>query len=77
MCRNQAFFICAINSRSKQTKKKTNLEHLFVDIGKKVTYIKFQQKILKSMVVRACESFQFFRQKAWFLKNNRALPNFL
>ena len=73
MCRNQAFFIFAINSRSKQT----ILEHSFVDIGKKVTYMKFQQKILKSMVVRACESFQFFRQKAWFLKNNRALPNFL
>ena len=35
---------------------------------------KFQQKIIKSMVVGARQSFQFFRQKAWFLGNNRGLP---
>ena len=30
-------------------------------------------KILNSMVVGACQSFQFFRQITWFLRNNRAL----
>ena len=29
------------------------------------------------MVVGAREGFQFFRQKSWFLKNNRALSNFV
>ena len=29
------------------------------------------------MVVGARQSFQFFRQKTWFLENNRALPKFL
>ena len=28
------------------------------------------------MVVAARQSFQFFRQKAWFLGNNRGLPEF-
>ena len=36
--------------------------------------MKFQQKILNSKVVGARQSFQFFRQKTWFLINNRALP---
>ena len=35
--------------------------------------VKCQQKILKSVVVGARQSFQFFRQIAWFLGNNRAL----
>ena len=48
-----------------------NPDHPFVGIGK------FQQKILISMVVGARQSFQFFRQKTWFLKNNRALSKFL
>ena len=29
------------------------------------------------MVVGARQNFQFFRQKTWFLKNNRALSKFL
>ena len=29
------------------------------------------------MVVGARQSFQFFRQNTWFLKNNRALSKFL
>ena len=29
------------------------------------------------MVVGACQIFQFFRQKTWFLENNRALSKFL
>ena len=28
------------------------------------------------MVVAARQSFQFFRQKTWFLRNNRPLPQF-
>ena len=28
------------------------------------------------MVVRALETFQFFRQLTWFLENNKALPKF-
>ena len=34
----------------------------------------FSKKILNSMVVGARQSFQFFRQKPWFLGNNRGLP---
>ena len=37
---------------------------------------KFQQKILNFVVVGACQSFQFFREIAWFLGNNRALSKF-
>ena len=29
------------------------------------------------MAVGACQSFQFFRQNTWFLKNNGTLPNVL
>ena len=46
----------------------------FVDITKQKTCAKFQQKILNCMVVRAHHSFQFFKQKTWFLVNNRSLP---
>ena len=28
------------------------------------------------MVVEACQSFQFFRQTTWFLRNNRTLSKF-
>ena len=38
--------------------------------------VKFQQKILNFVVVGARQSFQFFRQIAWFLGNNRALSKF-
>ena len=37
---------------------------------------KFEQKTLNSMVVRAPQSFQFFRQKTWLVENNRALSKF-
>ena len=57
------------NSRSQQNKK--NPEDPFVDSAT------FQQKIMNSMVVGARQGFQFFRQKTWFLKNNRALSKFL
>ena len=46
---------------SKQNKK--NPEYSFLNIIKKKTCAKFQQKILNSMVVGARQSFQFFRQK--------------
>ena len=59
------------DSRSKRNKK--NLEHPFVDVSKKEMCVKFQQKILNSMVVGARQSFQFFRQTIWFLENHRAL----
>ena len=39
--------------------------------------MKFQQKILNSMVVGARQSFQLSRKKTWFLENNRALSKFL
>ena len=63
------------NSRSTQNKK--NPEHSFVGISNTETCAKFQQKILNSLVVGACQSFQFFRQNSWFLENNRALLKFL
>ena len=40
-------------------------------------FTKFQQKLLKSTVTGACQSFQFFKQNTWFLEINRALPKFL
>ena len=43
-------------------KIKKNPEHLFVDVRKTEACAKFQEKLLDSMVVRACQSFQFFRQ---------------
>ena len=51
-----------------------NLTHPFVDITKEKTCAKFQQKILNSMVVGARQNFELFRQKNWFLGNNRGLP---
>ena len=69
------FLILADNSSFKQNEK--NPTHPFVDIGKYGTCAKFQQKLLKSLVVGARQSFQFFRQNTWFLENNRALFKFL
>ena len=53
-----------------------NLKQTLVDIGKMETCTKFQQKILNCTLVGARQSFQFFRQTTWFLKNKRALPKF-
>ena len=63
------------NSRSKRYKR--NPEHSFVDICKKEMCVKFQQKILNSVVVGARQSFQFFRQTTGFLENNRVLSKIL
>ena len=65
------FYIFINNSRSKQ-----NPEQLFVDIVKEEAGAKFHQKILNFVVVGALQSFQFFRQIAWFLGNSRALSKF-
>ena len=40
-------------------------------------YAIFQQKLLKSLVVGACQSVQFYRQNTSFLENNKALSNFV
>ena len=61
------------NSRSKQNK---NPKHPFIDIVKQEACAKFQQKILNFVVVGSLQGFQFFRQIAWFLGNNRALSKF-
>ena len=39
-------------------------------------YAKFQQEILNFTIVRARQSFKFFRQITWFLGNIRALFKF-
>ena len=39
-------------------------------------YAKFHQKIFNSVVVKACQGFQFFRQLIWFLENKRILSKF-
>ena len=67
------FYIFINNSRSKQY---TNPKHTFIDIVKQEACAKFQQKILNFVVVGARQGFQFFRQIAWFLGNNRALSKF-
>ena len=54
-------------------KIKKNPIHPFVDIITEKTCAKFQQKIFNYMVVGARQGFQFFRQKVWFLGNNRGL----
>ena len=54
-----------------------NPTQAFVDIGKQKTCAKFQQKILNSRIVGGRQSFQIFRQNAWFLGNNRALSSFV
>ena len=51
--------------------------HFSVDIGKQEICANFQQKILNSMAVGACQSFQFFIQKTWFLESNKGLSKFL
>ena len=52
--------------------KKIPHTHL-VDIHKTKACATFQQKILNTTVVGAHQSFQFFRQIIWFLRNTRAL----
>ena len=47
----KSFFILANSSSFKQNKK--NPTHALVDIGKQGTCAKFQQKLLKSLVVEA------------------------
>ena len=49
-------------------KKKKNLNHPIVDIGKYETCAKFQQKILNPRVVGARQSFQIFEQNTIFLQ---------
>ena len=59
------FYTFINKSRFKQNKN--NPTHLFVDITKYKTCAKFQQKKLKSMVVAARQSFQFFFQKKYLV----------
>ena len=67
-----SFFILLLITQDLHKIEK-NPVHRFVDITKKKTCTKFQQKILKSMIVGARQCFQIFRQKTWFLGNNRGL----
>ena len=66
-------FLLIIQDLNKIKKK---LEHTFVTIVKQEPCAKCQLKILNFVVVGARQSFHFFRQIAWFLRNNRALPKF-
>ena len=68
-----SFFILLLTTQDLNKIKKKST-HNFVGITKQKTRTKFQQEILKSMVVGAPQSFEFFKQKAWFLGNNRGLP---
>ena len=72
MYRNQVSLIF-LEITQDQNKIKKNHEHPFVDIGKQETCAKVQDKILNSVVVRARQYFQCFKQKTWFLENNSAL----
>ena len=69
-----SFFTFFNNSRSKQNKKIPNtlLQTL---LSRKRVQIS-AKKILKFAAVGARQSFQFFRQIAWFLGNNKALSKF-
>ena len=57
-------------------KIKKNPEHPFVDIGKQETCAEFQQKILKSRVLGARQTFQIFRQNTSFSKTIELCLNF-
>ena len=76
-CVETGYFLILGNNSSSKQKKKRNLAHPFVDIGKNRTCAKSQQQLLKSMAVVARQSFQFFRQNTWLLENNRVLSEFL
>ena len=65
-------YIFINNLRSKQNKK--NPEQPFVHIVTYETFANLQQKILNLVTVGAGQSFQSFRQIAWFHGNNRVLP---
>ena len=69
------FFIFLLITQDLNEIKK-NPEQAFVDIVRQEKCVKFQQKILNSMVVGARKSSHFFRQRTWFLENNRALSKF-
>ena len=60
MQKSGLFLFLQISEDLDKLKKKKNPERPFVNIGKKETCAKFQQKILNSMVVGAWQSFQFF-----------------
>ena len=60
------FFIFINNSRSKQNKKKISNTLFKTLLSRKRA--KFQQKILNSMEVGVCQSFQFFRKNPGFLE---------
>ena len=42
-----------------------------------VCKISVKTSVFNSMVAKACQNFQFFRQYTWFLENNGALSKIL
>ena len=70
----RSFLFWQITQNSKQNKKKSQIG---ICSEKKETCTKFQRKSLKSTVVGARQSFKFFSQNTWFLKNNRTLSKVL
>ena len=66
-----SFFTLSLITQDLNKIKKTHTpfcRHYYVE-----NVCKVSAKILKSMVVGGRQSFQFFRQKTWFLGNNRGL----
>ena len=68
VCRNQVFLFLQITQDLSKIIKKS-----WTDFCR---HCEVSAKILNSMVVGACHSFQFFRQKTWFLENNRVCLTF-
>ena len=67
-----SFFTLSLITQDLNKIKKTHTpfcRHYYVE-----NVCKVSAKILKSMVAGGRQSFQFFRQKTWFLGKNRALP---
>ena len=58
---NRFFTFLLITQDLNKTKK--NSEHPFLEINKYKMCAKFQQKVLNSKVVGACQSFEICRQK--------------
>ena len=75
-CVETRCFLILTNNLELNKKKQKNPKHPFVDIGKWETCGKFQQKLLNSLVVGACQSFQCFRQNKWFFAKKRGSSKF-
>ena len=73
-CVHTRFLHVINNSRFNKIKKIPNTLFSILLSRSRKRVQNFSKKILNSMVAETRQSFHFFRQKTWFLENNRGLP---